>query len=469
MTTKKDEATKGYINELINRARQAQNVLESHSQEQVDRLITAIGWAMVNEEKSREFARLAFVETDMGDIESKYMKFQKKIRGLLRDLKGVKSVGVIKEDNENGIIEVAKPVGVIGALIPCTNPEITPVIKAINAIKGRNAVVFSPHPRSKRTTFEVVGLMREVLKKYKAPADTLICIEEPTKEISQELMRQCDLVIATGGSNMVRAAYSSGTPAYGVGAGNAVIVIDETANLKDAAMKIRISKTADLATGCSSDNSIVVQEDIYEDLLKALKEEKGYLVNSEEKELLQKVLWVDGHLNGEIIARPATRIAEIAGFEVPEDTRFIMVEETGIGKDYPFSGEKLSVVLTVYKYKDFNEAVEKVNTIQQYQGAGHSCGIHSFNEEHIMQLSCQTKTSRVMVRQAQAVGNSGDWGNGMPFTVTLGCGTWGGNITTENITWKHYINITRVAFPIEEVIPSDEEIFGDIIYQEQFF
>lgn len=455
-----------FVGKLMERARQAQKVVESFSQEQVDKLVTAVAWAAVKEENARKFAKLAFEETDMGDIESKYMKFQKKVRGLLRDIKNLKSVGIIEKDTEKGIIKIAKPVGVIGALIPCTNPEITPVIKAMNAIKGRNAVVFSPHPRSKKTTYGVVELMRDVLKKYNAPEDLLICIGEPTKEISQEVMRQCDLVIATGGSNMVKAAYSSGTPAYGVGAGNAVVVIDETAEIEDAAHKIRISKTTDLATGCSSENSIVVQETIYDDLIEALKKEGGYLVNSEEKKLLQEALWVNGHLNGEIIAKPATRIAEIAGFEIPEDSKFIMVEETGIGKEYPFSGEKLSVVLTVYKYKDFDEAINKVNKIQGYQGAGHSCGIHSFDEEHIMKLSLATKTSRVMVRQPQAVGNSGDWANGMPFTVTLGCGTWGGNITTENITFKHYINVTRVAFPIEPVVPDDKELFGDVMLED---
>jgi sulfoacetaldehyde dehydrogenase len=402
-------------------------------------------------------------ETRMGDYDSKYKKIQKKIRGVQRDIKNAGSVGVIEVDEGKGIIKIAKPVGVIGAIIPCTNPEITPVIKAMNAIKGRNAVVFSPHPRSWRTTLHTVGLMREVLKKYGAPEDLLICAEDPTIEISREIMKQCDLIIATGGGNMVKAAYGSGTPAYGVGAGNAVVIVDETADIKDAAHKVMLSKTFDLSAGCSCENSLVIREDIYDGLVEALKAEGGYLADGNQKDSLQRMMWTDGRLNKDIVAQPALKIAQMASIDIPEDSRFLMVEENGIGKEFSFSGEKLSVVLTLYKYRDMDEAVKIVNTIHEYQGAGHSCGIHSFDEGHIMKVALGTRTSRVMVRQPQNYGNSGDWCNGMPFTVTLGCGTWGGNIVSENITLKHYINTTWVSFPIKQEIPTDEELFGDIM------
>lgn len=454
-----------YVEKLIKRARSAQQTADSFSQERVDELSTAIAWSAVKKENARELAMLALEETRMGDYDSKYMKILKKIKGVQRDIKDAKTVGVIEVNKEKGITKIAKPVGVIGAIVPCTNPEVTPVITAMNAIKGRNAVVFSPHPRSKRTTLRTVQLMRETLRKHDAPEDLLICAENPTKEISNEIMKQCDLVLATGGGAMVKAAYSSGTPSYGAGAGNAVAVVDETVDIKDAAHKIMLSKTFDLASGCSCENSLVIQNSIYEQMLDALKMEGGYLANAGEKKRLQDIMWIDGQLNRDIVAQSAVRIAQMAGINLPESRKFILVEEEGVGKDYLFSGEKMSVVLTLYRYQDFEEAVRKVNAIQSYQGAGHSCGIHSFNEDHILQLSLATKTSRVMVRQPQNYGNSGDWCNGMPFTVTLGCGTWGGNIVSENIVLKHYINITWVSSPIEPAIPEDEELFGNIMLE----
>jgi sulfoacetaldehyde dehydrogenase len=455
-----------YVGNLIKRAREAQKIADSFSQDRVNELSTAVAWAAVKDENARELAKLALEETQLGDFESKIKKIQKKIKGVQRDIKNMKSVGIIETDSEKGIIKIAKPAGIIGALIPVTNPEVTPVILAINAIKGRNAVVFSPHPRSKNTTFKTVDLMRHTLKKHNAPEDLLICADIINKEISNEIMRQCDLVIATGGAEMVKAAYSSGKPAYGVGAGNAVIIIDETADIKSASNKIMLSKTFDCAAGCSCENSLVIKDSIYEDFLIALQNEGGYITNPEEKKNLQGVMWIEGHINSEIIAKPADKIASLARINLPVNSKFIIVEEEGIGKEYPFSGEKLSIVLTVYKYHDFEEAIQKVNKIQEYQGAGHSCGIHSFNEDHILKLCLNTKTSRVMVRQPHIYGNSGDWCNGMPFTVSLGCGTWGGNIVSENITLKHYINTTWVSYPIEQVIPTDEELFGEIMIED---
>ena len=455
-----------YVEDLVKRARIAQKIADSFSQERVDDLSTAVAWSAVKEENARELAELAFLETQFGDYESKYKKILKKIKGVQRDIKGIRTVGVIEVDTEKGITKIAKPVGVIGALIPCTNPEITPVIKAMNAIKGRNAVVFSPHPRSKKTTLRAVELMRQALKKHNAPEDLLICAELINKEISNEIMKQCDLIIATGGAEMVKAAYSSGTPAYGVGVGNSVINIDETADIEDAAHKIMLSKTFDLASGCSCENSLIIKDSIYKKFLLSLQKEGGYITTSEEKKRLQDVMWIEGHLNPEIIAKPAEKIAALAKINISKDSKFIIVEEDGIGKEYPFSGEKLSVVLTVYKYHEFEEAIHKVNKIQEYQGAGHSCGIHSFDENNILNLCLKTKTSRVMVRQPQVYGNSGDWCNSMPFTVSLGCGTWGGNIVSENICMKHYINTTWVSYPVEPKIPTDEELFGNIMLQD---
>jgi len=378
-------------------------------------------------------------------------------------MKGKKSVGIIEVDEEKQIVKIAKPVGVIGALCPCTNPEATPTVKISHGLKGRNAIILAPHPRTKKTNAFIVNIVRETLKKYGAPEDLAIGIEEPTMEISSELMKQCDLILATGGAAMVKAAYSSGTPAYGVGAGNAVIVVDETADLKDAANKIMSSKTFDFATSCSAENSLIIQEGIYDSFIEALKAEGGYLADGKEKAKLQDAMWVDGHLSAKIIAQSAKTIADVAGIEIPDDRKFIMVEETGVGADYPFSGEKLSVVVALYKYDTFEKAVNMVNEITRYQGMGHSCGIHSFNEEHIMELAHKTKVSRMNVRQGHALANTGNWFNGLPFTTSLGCGSWGGNIASENITWKHLINTTWVSRPFPPVKPTDEELFGDVM------
>ncbi len=454
-----------YVSELIERARRAQKIAESFDQERVDHLITAIAWNIVKPGTIEKIARLAVEETQLGNYESKYAKLNTKIKGALRDMKGKKSMGIIERDEEKGLIKIAKPVGVVGAVLPTTNPEATPVIKAMMAIKTRNAIVMSPHPRAKKTNTMIVNIMRDVLKKYNAPEDLIIGIENPTLEITQELMRQCDLILATGGAGMVKSAYSSGKPAYGVGVGNAVVVVDETADIKDAANKVMRSKTFDYATSCSAENSLVIQESIYDDMIKALEDEGGYLLNEEEKAKLQSTMWIDGVLNRDIIAQPAKKIAEIAGLDIPEERKFIMVEETGIGPDYPFSGEKLSVVLTLYKYKEFQEGIDKVNEITSYQGKGHSCGIHSTNDEHIIEFALKTYTSRVMVRQPQCLANSGAWTNGMPMTLSLGCGTWGGNISSENISWKHLLNTTWVSYPIPDTQPTDEELFGSVMYE----
>ena len=454
-----------YVASLIERARKAQEIAEGFSQERVDHLIKAIVWNIVKPDNADKISKLAVEETQYGNYDSKYAKLMTKLKGALRDMEGKKSMGVIERNEEKGLIKIAKPVGVIGAVIPVTNPEATPVLKAIMSIKTRNAIVMSPHPKSKATNTYIVNIIRDVLKKYDAPEDLVIGIEEPTLDISQELMKQSDLVLATGGGGLVKAAYTSGTPAYGVGVGNAVVIVDETADIKDAADKIKRSKTFDFATSCSAENSLVIQEDIYDDLVKALIDEGGYLLSAEEKALMQSKMWVNGALAREIIAQPAKKIAEYVGLKIPEDRTFFMVEETNVGKEYPFSGEKLSVTVTLYKYKEFADAIDRVNEITEYQGKGHSCGIHSTNDEHILKYALKTKTSRLMVRQPQCLSNSGAWTNGMPMTLSLGCGTWGGNISSDNITWEKLLNITWVSYPTPPNQPTDEELFGDVMYE----
>jgi sulfoacetaldehyde dehydrogenase len=308
--------------------------------------------------------------------------------------------------------------------------------------------------------------MRDAIEKMGAPADLVIAIEIPSLDTTNELMRQCDRVLATGGGAMVTAAYSSGTPALGVGVGNAVITVDESADLDDAATKIHMSKTLDLAASCSSDNAVILVDAIYDDMMAKLKAKGGHLCSPEEKQQLQRTLWdEEGHLNTAIVAQPASKIASMAGLTVPSDTEFYIVLEEGWGPEYPFSGEKLSVVMALYRAADIDHAIELTNSIQSYQGQGHSCGIYSNDDRNIMKLADSTRTSRVMVNQPQAASNSGNLWNGMRQTFSLGCGSWGGNGTNNNISWRDLINETWISKPLAETkeLASDEVLFGRII------
>jgi sulfoacetaldehyde dehydrogenase len=462
-----DRYAEKYVSGLIERARKAQKTAEGYSQEKVDLLTKALAFEMTREPVKTELAKLALEETALGDYESKLGKIEKKVKGVYRDIRFEKTVGVVEEIKERGLVRIAKPVGVIGGLIPSTQPEMLPITKALFAVKARNAVVFAPHPRGRATTVRTTEIMREVLSRNDAPADLLLCCEEVSIPITEELMKQCDLVVATGGSGMVKAAYSSGTPAYGVGAGNACLLADDTADIKDAAHKTMLSKTGDLAAGCSCDNSLVVFESVYDEMIKKLEAEGAYLCNAEEKAKLQAALfpeWPKNHvINRHMVASPVENIAKIAGIDVPRDRKFLLVEESGSGPEHPFSGEKMSLILAVYKCRDLADGIRIVNANQAYSGAGHSCGIYSQNEENILKFALATYTTRCNVNLPNSVANTGDWGAGYPFTGSLGCGTWGGNIASENITLKHYLNNTWVARPIEAIIPSDEELFGDLV------
>ena len=465
-TTKVDLSPKDEIRGLVERSRAAQKEIENYTQEQVDELIRAMVWSVARPGVAEEIAQFTLDETQLGNYEGKFLKIQRKTRATLMDIIDDKSVGILEEDPERAIVKIAKPMGVIGALAPSTNPEATPVIKAIHAIKGRNSIIVAPHPRAKLTNKKICDLMRNALETYGAPADLVIGIETPTLELTNELMNQCDRVLATGGGAMVNAAYSSGTPALGVGVGNAVITVDETADLEDASDKIKISKTLDLAASCSADNSVILVNTIYDEMISKFQEKGGYLVSEEEKEKLKNTLWdEEGHLNTAIVAQPADKIAEMADVSIPEGTEFYIVPETGWGPDHPFSGEKLSVVMALYKADDIDHAIELTNNIQSYQGQGHSCGIYSNSNENIMKLANVTKTSRVMVNQPQAASNSGNLWNGMRQTFSLGCGSWGGNGTNNNISWRDLINETWVSKPLTETkeLRSDEELFGDVM------
>lgn len=458
------EEQQAYVAELVARARKAQKIAEGFSQRKVDELAAAIVYTLSRPETAEKIAKKALEESHMGREDSKVAKLAAKMPAVLYDILQTKTVGIVERIPEKGIVKIAKPMGVIASLVPSTNPEATPAFKTVLGIRGRNAVINAPHPTTKGTTTMVVDMIREILEKNGAPADLCICIDKPSIGVANELMRQADITMATGSGDMVRSAYSSGKPAYGVGAGNAVTTVDETADLVDAAKKIALSKTNDWASGCSADNSVLLQTSIYDEMLGNLKANGGYLCTPEEKQRLEKTMWPDGHhISREIVARAATTIAKLADIDVPEDTRFLMVQETGYGEGYNFSREKLSVVMTVYRFDAFEEAIALVNGIQAYSGFGHSCGIYSVNNDRIEQLALATYATKVMVRQPHSLSNSGAWHNGLAQTFSLGCGTWGGNIVSENITQKHYINTTWLSYPIDRAPATEAEIYGDLL------
>jgi sulfoacetaldehyde dehydrogenase len=450
-----------HVDELVARGRQALEAFGNATQEQVDRLCQAVAWAVANETTFTRLAHMGVEESGIGDPESRVGK-RFKVMGILRDVLRQKSIGVIDELPEKGIVKYAKPVGLIASLVPTTNPELTPPGVGLFAIKCRDAVIFSPHPRSKATTRETVDIMRRALEREGAPVDLIQCLERPSIPAAQYLMTRADMVQATGGRDMVTAAYSSGTPAYGVGAGNSTMVIDETADVAEAARNTRISKTSDFGSGCSADGNLLVESTIYESLRDCLVAEGGHLASDDEAAMLRAVLWDDeGHRTPDTIAISAQALARKAGFEVAPDRRFFVVEQTDIGKHNPFSSEKLGVVLSMFRYSGFDEALDKVRAVYEVGGKGHSCGIYSFDDAHVDQLARVAPVSRIMVRQPQSKANAGAFNNGMPMTSSLGCGTWGGNITSENIHLKHYMNVTWVSRPIAEDRPPEQELFGE--------
>ena len=454
------EEEKQYAQELLARARTAQKQIDHLSQAEVDRAIQAVAWATANEKTFTRLARMGVEESGLGDWEGRPNK-RFKIKGVLRDALRQKSVGIVEEIPEKGLVKYAKPVGVVAALVPTTNPALTPPGMGVYALKAKNAVVFSPHPRAKQTTIETVRVMRKALKMIGLPEDLYVCAEKPSIPLAQELMAISDLTIATGGPAMARSAHMSGKPAYAAGQGNSTMVIDETADIEEAAHNSMLSKMSDFGSGCSADGNLIVEETIYDAFLEQLQKEGGYLVSDEQKSQLEKVLWTDGHRTIDTIACPAKQIAEKAGFSLAEDKKFLIVKEDKIGRDYPYSTEKLGTLLSIFKYSGFENALDMVAKIYETQGKGHSCGIYSFNDDHIHQLALIAPVSRMMVRQPQSKANAGSFTNGMPMTSSMGCGVWAGNITNENISLKHYLNYTWVARPIAEDKPSDEELFGE--------
>ena len=457
------ESVRERVAAIVARARAARRVYDAYTQAQVDDVVVACGWAIVEPSRNRALAELAVRDTGLGNVADKVAKNHRKTLGLLRDLKGAKSVGVIGEDRARGVIEIARAAGVVAAITPSTNPGATPANNIINALKGRNAIVVAPSPKGYSTAALLVRFIHDELDNVGAPRDLVQLMPAPaTKEATFELMRAADLVVATGSKANVRAAYESGTPALGVGAGNVASIVDASADVTDAAAKIARSKTFDNATSCSSENSVVVVDAVYAATLDALRAVGGVTLDAADKARLQRAMWQSGRLSDAITARDAPTIARIAALEHPGARRatFLMVEEDGFGPDHPFSGEKLSPVLALYRARDFAHACEIVESVYAYQGAGHSVGVHTRNDAQPLALGLRLPVARVIVNQAHCIATGGSFDNGLPFSLSMGCGTWGGNSFSDNLNYRHFLNITRISAPTPERVPTDDEIFG---------
>lgn len=447
---------------IVARARAAQAKYEANgSQDRYDRAAQAAAWAIMEPARNRELAELSVATTGLGNVADKITKNHRKTLGLMRDIAGQKTFGIIRDDPDSGITEIARPMGVIGAVVPSTNPAATPANNIINALKCGNAIVLSPSPKGVAACERLLQFVHAEFDKTGEDRDLVQMVPGPgSKEKTQRLLEISDLIVVTGSQNNVRRAYTSGTPALAVGAGNVPVIVDETCDPDDAAQKITASKTFDNATSCSSENAIVVVDAIYDRFVDALAKAGGALVTDERR--IVAALWPDGHLNRAVIAQDAGPMLAALGMsdEVPADTKFLAVETQGIGPGHPLSGEKLSRVAALYRADDFADAVAITGRILAHQGAGHSVGLHSTDHDHAVTLAQTIPTCRVIVNQAHCFATGGAFNNGMPFSLSMGCGSWGGNSIDDNLHWKHFMQTTKIVRETAPREPTPEEIFA---------
>ncbi|AQH02152.1 sulfoacetaldehyde dehydrogenase [Burkholderia sp. KK1] len=452
------------VKRIVERARAAQRRFEQAGQETLDTAAAAAAWAIMEPQRNRRLAELAVRDTGLGNADDKFRKNHRKTLGLLRDLHGVATTGVIARDEERGIVEIARAAGVVAAITPSTNPAATPVNKIVNALKCGNAVIVAPSPKGYSSCALLIDFIHAEFAKAGLDRDLVQMLPQPIgKAATATLMKLADLVVATGSQANVRMAYTSGTPAFGVGAGNVASIVTARAHPDDAAQKIALSKTFDNATSCSSENSVVIEDAMYARMIDALTKQGGVMLDASQKARLQAAMWHAGKLSAHCTARSATVIAREAGLDdiAACEPKFLMVEETGYGPGYPFSGEKLSPVLTVYRARDVAHAIDIVRGIYGYMGAGHSVGVHGADDALAVTLGMQLPVARVIVDQAHCLATGGNFDNGLPFSLSMGCGTWGGNNFSSNLGYRQYLNVTRVAYQIEEHVPDVDALLGD--------
>ena len=436
------------LKQRIKELREAQKKFATYTQEQVDEIFRQAAIA-ANTERIR-LAKIAVEETGMGIVEDKVIKNHFAAEYIYNQYKDMKTCGVVEEDKTFGVTKIAEPIGVIAAVIPTTNPTSTAIFKTLIALKTRNAIIISPHPRAKNATIEAARVVLEAAVKAGAPEGIIGWIDEPSLELSQEVMRDADIILATGGPGMVKAAYSSGTPALGVGAGNSPAIIDETADVKMAANSILLSKTFDNGMICASEQSVVVVDEVYDAVKKELVDRGAYLLKGEEVDKVRKIILNDkGALNANMVGQSAYNIAKLAGLEIPKSAKILLGEVTKVELEEPFSHEKLSPVLAMYRAKDFNDAVEKADKLIELGGLGHTSILYTDeikSQDRIATFGARMKTCRTLINMPAAQGAIGDLFNfKLAPSLTLGCGSWGGNSVSENVGPKHLINIKTVA------------------------
>ena len=447
-----------YVEELIAKARKAQREFAQYSQERVDACVRAIGKAVYD--NAEPLARLAVDETRMGRYEDKIQKNKGKPTATWYRLKGKKSRGIIRYIEEEGLVEIASPMGVVGAITPTTNPNMTHVHNAMVALKAGNAIILSSHPRGKKSGVETVRVMREALRELGAPEDLVQVVPEPTVEISGLIMKLTDVCISTGGPGMVKAAYSSGKPAYGVGPGNVQCLIDRDVDLADAVPKIIRGRTYDNGVLCSCEQAIHYPREKYDEIVDAFVSRGAYHVKGDEVDLLRKACFPDGVLNKDFVGASPNFIAESSGFTVPDDTVLLLVDVEKYGEEELLSREKLFPVLSAFPYDTWAEAVDAAVINLVCEGQGHSCTIHSNTKDNVEYAAVRLPVSRVSVNQTGSNSLGGTLTNGLKPTATLGCGSWGNNSISENLWFNHLMNISRIAYPLDVEVPTDEEIWG---------
>ena len=420
------------------------------SQEQVDRIIDRV--AAVARANAEPLARLAVEETGYGNVKDKIAKNLLNSDTLHQAIRPLKTVGVVREDRKNGIIEIAEPVGVVGAILPTTNPTSTAFFKILISLKGRNAIVLSPHPRAVRCTCEATRLLYEAALEAGAPEHIIECLSDASLQGTNELMkhRRTAIILSTGGAGIVRAAYSSGKPALGVGPGNVPVLLEASAEVESSVASVVEGKSFDYGTVCSSEQTLVAEQGSRDRVLAALKANRAYLCTPEQTAALAKLLVsADFRINPDCVGQSPIRIAEMAGFQVPPDTSILVVEITGVGREHPLSAEKLSPVLSVYFVRDFEESVKACTAILNFGGRGHTCVIYSKNEDRIREYGLRAPAFRVLVNTPSPHGSTGITTNVFP-SMTLGCGAIAGNVTSDNVGPMHLINIKRIAYHVRD-------------------
>ncbi len=448
------------LGEMIAQSRTAQKAFEEFSQSQVDLIVREIGKVVYD--NAEMLAEMAIEETRMGVYEHKVAKNKGKAKVIWNDLKNKKSVGEIFRDPVTNIVEIAKPIGVVGAVTPTTNPIVTPMCNAMFALKGRNSIIVAPHPRAKNCSSKTVALINERIEKLGAPKGLIQIIDEPSIEKTNELMKVADVVVATGGMGMVKAAYSSGKPAYGVGAGNVQVIVDRDVDFESTAKKIIDGRTFDNGIICSGEQSVIAHNDDFDAVMKSFEKSGAYVVkSSEEKDKFRKAIFSGNHMNKDVVGQSTHKIAEIAGVEIPENTRVILLEADGIGESDILCKEKMCPVMATFKYSDFSQAIQIAKTNLEIEGNGHSAAIHSNTLDNIKKVGEVLSVSRLVVNAPSATTAGGSFTNGFSPSTTLGCGSWGNNSISENFTYKHLLNISRIGLLREGVkILEDEEIWA---------